>query len=91
MKTYKSKSNKQFKIGKFHAPFHMDVVTFTEEEFQWMKDQHLTTDQFDFLWLAKKENFRYPIIPDKHIEESEKVSDKYSREIIELLKGVKKV
>lgn len=86
-KIYKSKSGKQFKIGKFSAPFHMDAVTFTQEEFDWLKSQNLKPEEFDFLWNAKKENHNYPMIPTEYIAENEKVSDKYSREIINLLKG----
>jgi len=90
MKIYKSKSGKPFYISKFPAPIKDDIVTFTENEFQWMKDQCLTSDQFDFLWMAKKEDFRYPVIPQQEENKAQTIADKYCTEIINMYKGIKK-
>lgn len=89
-KIYKSKSGKQFKIGKFAAPFHNDVVTFTQEEFDWLKLQNLKPDEFDFLWLAKKDNFNYKMIPDEHIEKQTNMGVVWAGKILDDLKNIKK-
>lgn len=88
-KIYKSKSGKQFKIGKFPAPFHMDAVTFTQEEFDWMKAQKLTPEQFDFLWNAKKENHNYPMIPTQDVEKQANMGFVWAGKIIDDLNGIK--
>jgi len=87
-RTYKSKAGLLFHIG-IPAPFKENTVTFSPEEFSWLKDKNLSLDEFAFLWNAKRDDFRYEMIPSQETIKSEKISDKYASEIINQLKGVK--
>lgn len=87
MKIYKSKNNKQFRIVDFPKPAENEVIYLTRKEYDWIKEQNFTGSEFDFIHQAKIEDHMCQIIPDCEIKENVNVSEKYSTEIINMLKG----
>lgn len=88
MKTYKSKNGKEFRIVDISKPADGNIIYLTRAEFDWIKSQDFQNDEFDFIHQAKLENYTYRIIPETEVKESIKISQKYSEEIINKLKGV---
>jgi hypothetical protein len=87
VKTYKSKEGLQFRISQAPLPNDGEIVYFTQAEYDWIKEQKLSSDEFKVLWLFKKDDFRYCPIPTKEIEESCSVGVRYARQIKDMLKG----
>lgn len=88
MKNYKSKSGKEFRIVDMSKPADGNIIYLTRAEYDWIKNQHFTGSEFDFIHKAKLEDHNYRIIPEIEVKESIKIAQKYSIEIIEKLKGV---
>lgn len=87
MKTYVSKGGKSFRIVDMPKPADGDIIYLTRAEYDWIKNQHFTGSEFDFIHQAKLEDYCYRIIPETEVKESIKIAQKYSREIIDKLKG----
>ena len=87
MKTYKSKEGLQFRISPNHLPSDGEIVYFTANEYEWIKQQGLNSDEFRVLWLMKKEDFRYNPIPESEIDKSCSIGIRYAQEIKRMLKG----
>ncbi len=85
MKVYKSKSGKEFSLVDYPRPAVGNVVYFTKREFEWMKSQSLATAEFDFLWLSKKEDYNFTIIPESAIEKTQTVAQRYCEAIKAML------
>lgn len=84
MKTYKNKSGREFRITPQPRPAEGSVVYFTQEEFTWMKGQNISTEEFEYLWLLKREDHRAQIMPE--VSEKEKsTASKYCEAIREML------
>lgn len=86
---YSLKGGKKIAFSKTFRPRDGDVVFFLEEEWRYIKQMGFTDEHKLFLWQAKFENFRYPIIPEKGLTEPEVVR-KYCGEILKLFEGKKK-
>jgi hypothetical protein len=87
MKTYKSKEGLQFRISQNPLPHDGEIVYFTSKEYEWIKQQGLSSDEFRVLWLMKKDDFRYNPIPESEIEKSSSIGIRYAQEIKKMLKG----
>lgn len=87
MKTYKSKEGLQFRISEFPLPGEGEIVYFTKTEWEWMKSQALSSDEFRVLWLMKKDDYTYNPIPKSDIEKANSIGIRYAEEIKEMLKG----
>ena len=87
MKTYKSKEGLQFRISEFPLPNEGEIVHFTKTEWEWIKSQNLSSDEFRVLWLMKREDYTYNPIPKSDIEKAKSIGVRYAEEIKEMLKG----
>lgn len=87
MKTYKSKEGLQFRISQNPLPCDGEIVYFTQAEYDWIKEQKLSSDEFRVLYLMKKDDFRYCPIPQEEIEKSEELGVKYAQQIKQMLMG----
>ncbi len=85
MKIYSLKSGKRISISPMPRPREGDVVFFTKEEWAYIKAMGWTDEHKLFLWNAKYDNFRYPIIPEKGLTEAG-MGARYCREILASLK-----
>ena len=89
MKVYE-KFGKQFSITPFPKPADGNIVFFTGDEWNWFRDQEkLWTpsqreEYFKFMWLAKKNDFNYQIIPDAPDVNS--MANLYAEQIKEMLR-----
>lgn len=88
-KVYTSKLGLKFAISQFNKPASGDVVFFTQSEFDWIKKQDLKPEEFQFLWLSKKENHLYSPVPEQSQEEHKNIGLQIASEIIKQLKGEK--
>jgi hypothetical protein len=90
LKTYKSKSGKEFRISKFPKEKEGEIVYFTEDEFMWLKSNNVSPEEFNFIHNAKLLDFRFEIITkqeeEKKISNAKMLADKYATPIIERLK-----
>jgi len=87
MKIKTSKNGKKFCVVSISKPADGDIVFLTHKEFEWILKQNFKNNEFDFIHQAKIENYTYRIIPEDEVKESIKIAQKYSREIIDKLKG----
>ena len=84
MKTYKNKSGREFRITPQPRLADGNIVYFTQEEFTWMKQQNISTEEFEYLWLLKRDDCNAQIMPE--ISEKEKTTaSKYCEAIREML------
>lgn len=88
-KTYKSKLGKEFRIVNMTKPREGEVVFFTHEEWAWIKDQNLSSEEFDWLWKAKYEDHRHEIITKTVIAEKQKFAVEMCEKIKAMLRGNK--
>ncbi len=95
MKVYKSKiyvsrEGLSFSIVKFPKPAIGSVVYFTEKEFEWLKKEKLKPEHFKFLWLAKKDDHNYQMLPDDVLSLGEQLAQKYMPSIRPILEKFEK-
>jgi hypothetical protein len=83
---YKSKSGRKFLITKYPIPSKGDLVYFTQDEWEWMKEQKLRSEEFDALWEFKKDDHTYQMIPDKDNAVGKTLADNYVPAILEEIK-----
>ena len=86
-KIYTSKKNRKFAISNGVKPPDGDVVFFTKREFDWCKQQNLDADQFETIWLLKRDDFRYDPIPEEEKIHSVNIGVRYAQEIQQMLRG----
>ena len=56
-----------------------------------MKAQSLAPEEFDFLWLSKKEDYNFQIIPESDIQKTQTIADRYCTAIKAMLMSGQKV
>lgn len=88
-KVYVSKKGRKFGITNAHRPSEGDVVFFTRAEFDWMKSQNLAPDEFEALWLLKRDDFRYNPIPQEETDKAIGMAEEYCMKIRAKLMGVR--
>jgi hypothetical protein len=86
-KIYTSKLGLKFAIDPIQKPCADDVVFFTPNEYEWIRQQNLSSDEFKALWMLKRDDFRYNPIPVKDETEAARLARVYGDVIIERLKG----
>lgn len=87
MKIYKSKEGLQFRISTISMPSDGHIVYFTQAEFDWIKSQNLGPNEFRFLWLSKKEDHLYQIIPEVDLNAAAQLANKYVPGILKEIKN----
>lgn len=85
MKIYTSKLGRKFSIMDTPRPPEGEIVFFTRAEYEWAKSLPVTPEEFEYLWLTKKDDYRAQIIPASVKEEKLTVAQKYCAQIREML------
>jgi hypothetical protein len=89
MKTYKSKSGKQFRIEDFPKPSTGDVIYITPAEFDFIKSSNMTPEEFDYIWHMRMRDYTFEIIPKSEKLNAKELAIKYATQIKEMLMGKK--
>lgn len=89
MKIYQSKAGLKFSISATHRPHNGDIVFFTPNEVTFLKSKFLSPEEFEWLWKARLEDFRCPVIveSEKEVSEQHRLALEYGNKIISQLKG----
>lgn len=86
MKIYKSKLGLKFSISTTHLPEKDGVVFFRHDEWDWIKKQELSPEEFKVIWDLKKDDYQYNPVPKKEKDEASVMADRYCEEIKAMLK-----
>lgn len=91
LKVYRSKEGLEFSISPIPKPAEGNLVFFTSAEWDWIKSSNLSSDEFRFIHLAKREDHRYSMIPDKEITDAQRYAKEYGDKILSILRGGKEI
>lgn len=85
-----TRAGRKFCIEAFPKPTILGVTTFTQKEYDFIKDSKFTDQHFQFLCDQKGINHRYEFIPE-NMPEAQKMAIDKSEEILKALRGDKDI
>ncbi len=80
-KIYVSKENLRFRITDFHRPNEGGIVHFTRLEYEYLKSQKLTPEEFKVVYMLKMNDYTYDPSPEDPME-SKRLAKTYGNKII---------
>lgn len=84
-KVYESYGLK-YGITKFPRPTHNGVVYFTQSQFDYLKANKCSREEFEYLWKMKKADWSFDFIPQEVKNEALKLANKYVPEILAIFR-----
>jgi hypothetical protein len=85
-RVYTSQAGCRFAIVPISRPSLEGIVFFSSAEFDWLRAQNLSPEEFKVVWALKRDNHEYSPVPEEVIARAITVAQSTAADIISMLK-----